>query len=429
MPHRTALTLALAALAAPAHAEPAIDYAVGVSLEHSDNINYSSTDPVSEDVLIPRLDFRVDQEGAALSASAAGSFEYRDYLGGAFGNEFRALLSGIANWHISPDRLDWYFADNASQQPINVLQSDAPSNQQQTNVFTTGPTLRAKFSDALRGRLDVRYTNSYADTSKEFNSNRLSAVGSLLYRLDPADTLSASAATARTRYVETVSEPFDYDRHDVYAAFQRSTRVLALDLAAGYSWLDIRSGDGPSGSLLRGSLRWNLSPATSLGVSAAHEYADASQDLVATPDQLGHVGIGSGLGSTVLTPQVYREDRVGLDFSHVETTYRVGFSPFWRKLDYVGDPASNQRTSGYYADAQYYVRPTLWLAAYAGQERRRYETLARTDDDLRYGLSLNLQRTRHWLWSLLFEHQRRDSDVPGAGYSENSIMLTLTWKR
>lgn len=429
MSHRTAIALAFAALAAPAFAKPVIDYSIGVSLEHSDNINYSSTDPVSQNVLIPRLDFRIDEQGSTFSANAAGSLEYRDYLGGAFSDEFRTLLAGEANWHISPERLDWYFADNASWQPINVLQSNAPGNQQQTNIFSTGPTLRTKFTDALRGRFDLRYTNSYADTTKDFNSNRLSFLGSLLYRLDPADTLSASAATARTRYIETVSKPFDYDRHDVYAAFQRSTRVLTLDVAAGYSWLDLRHGDGQSGSLLRGSLRWNPSPATSLGVSAGREYADASQDLVFTPEQLGHSGIGSGVTNAALTPQVYLENRVGLDFTHTETSYRVSFSPFWRKLEYVNDPASDQRTSGYFADAQYFLRPTLWLTGYAGQERRRYQTLARTDDDLRYGLSLNLQRTRNWLWSLIVEHQRRNSSAPGSDYSENSIMLTLTWKR
>lgn len=434
MPHRIAIAIAAAlgtllAAATLARADPVLDYTLGASLNHSDNINYSSTDPVSANVLSPNLGFSITEQGSTLSAIAAGSLEYRDYLGNEFGNEFRTLFSGLANWHISPERFDWSFADNIGRQPINALQSNSPSNQQQTNVFSTGPTLRAKFSDVLHGLFDLRYTNSYADTTKAFNSNRLGALGSLLYPLDPANTLSGSVTASRTRYIESESKMFDYDREDAYVGYQRKTPAFTLDAAVGYSWLDMRHADSRSGSLLRGSLRWNPTPATSLGVSIDREYSDAAQDLVFTPAQLGNVGIGSGINGAVIAPQVYVENRVGFDINHREDTFRVGFTPFWRKLDYIDDPTSDQRSSGYYASADYYVRPTFWLGFYAGQERRKYTAIERTDDDLRYGISLNLQRTRHWLWSLLAEHQRRDSNGVDSSYSENSILLSITWRR
>jgi hypothetical protein len=426
---RIAVVLAALAAAVPAVADPVLDYSIGLTAEHSDNINYSATDPVSQNLLIPRFDFRVDQQGALLSASAAGSLEYRDYLGGAFGNELRTLFDGSAAWHISPGRFDWVFQDSAGRQPVNALVADAPNNQQQTNVFSTGPSLRARFGEVTRGQLDLRYTNGYADTTSAFNSNRLSAVGSLLWPLDPADTVSASASSTRVRYTERESEPFDYDRQDVYAGFQRKLRQFTLDGAAGYSWLDLRRGGNPSGALLRGDLRWNPSVRTSFGLGLAREYSDAAQDLVFTPEQAGYVGIGSGINGQVIAPQVYVEKRVTLDASHTEDAFSVGLSPFWRRLEYVNDAASNQRSAGYYANATWRLRPTLWIGAYAGQERRRYTGLERTDDDLAWGLSLNLQRTRHWLWTLLFQHQRRDSSAPDSGYSENALMLTVTFHR
>lgn len=433
MPHRTAIVLAigtaLAMAGMPACADPALDYGIGASLEHSDNINYSSTDPISQTVLVPRLAFSLDQQGSTLGANVAGTLEYRDYLGSAFGNEFRTQLAGVANWHISPERLDWYFADNIGRQPIDAFQSNAPSNQQQTNVFSTGPTLRAKFSDVLHGQLDLRYTNSYADTSSDFNSNRYGALGTLLYQLDPNNALSGAVTASRTRYTESVSKPFDYDREDVYLGYQRSLRELTLDAAVGYSWLDVRGSGSQSDPLFRGSLRWNPSAATSLGINVDREYSDSSQDLVFTPQQLANSGIGSGINGQVIAPEVYVESRVGLDISHRQDTFRIDFAPFWRKLDYLEDTSMNQRSTGFLVNAQYYLRPTLWLGFQAGQERRHYNTIARTDDDLAYNLSLNLQRTRHWLWSLIVEHQRRDSDVVDSSYTENSLTLTVTYRR
>lgn len=435
MPNRTAIAIAIAlgavfgATPPPAQAEPIFNYSIGASLQNSDNINLSSTDPISQNVLAPRLDFRVDEQGSALSTAAAGTLEYRDYINGAFGNELRTLFAGNADWHISPDRFDWYAEDNISRQPINAFESNAPSNQQQTNVFSTGPTLRAKFTDVLRGRFDLRYTNSYADTTKDFNSNRFGTLGSLLYQLDPTDTLSGTVAASRTRYIESQSKQFDYDRYDAYLGYQRNVSEFMLEGAVGYSWLDLRSTDSRSGSLLRGNLHWNPTPATSLGVSVSHQYSDAALDLVFTPAQLGNTGIGSGINSAVIAPQVYVENRIGVDINYRQEKFRVGFAPFWRKLQYVQDATANQRSPGYYASAQYYLRPTLWLGFYAGQERRRYTALTRTDDDLAYGISLNLQRTQHWLWSLLAEHQRRDSSVVERSYAESSIILTITYRR
>ena len=44
----TAAGMLLAAAAVtPARADPVLDYTIGASLQHSDNINYSATDPVS----------------------------------------------------------------------------------------------------------------------------------------------------------------------------------------------------------------------------------------------------------------------------------------------------------------------------------------------------------------------------------------------
>jgi hypothetical protein len=436
MPKRSAIAAALGlALAASASAEPALDYSVGVSLKHSDNINYSEHDPVSEDVLAPRLDFTFTQKGSTLQANAAGSLEYRDYLHGRFGSELHTLLAGTAIWTLLPERLDWFFQDNAGREPINALQSNAPSNQQQTNVFTTGPTLHARFGEALQGQFDARYTNTYADTSSQFNSDRYSALGALLYTLTPSDTLSGNVSGSQVRYDRAQSRGFDYERQDAYLGYQRTSRAFTLEGAVGYSHLDLKGGEGSrSGSLLRASVRWNPNPRTSVGLWLARQYSDAAQDLVFSPEQIRNTGIGSGINGSVLTPQVYVEKRVNFDVRHREDRFYFDVAPFWRELDYVlvdgsSDVGLNQHSTGFYADAGYFFLPTLWLEGNVGRERRRYTDIARTDDDLAYGVSLNYKRSRHWQWALLARHERRDSDTPNNSYDENSVMLTVTFHR
>src|SRR5579885_2326518 len=66
-----------------------LNYTLELGAEHSSNINLSESDPVSQDLLIPRLFFTFDQTGSTVQAHAVGQVEYRDYLQGDFGNEVR----------------------------------------------------------------------------------------------------------------------------------------------------------------------------------------------------------------------------------------------------------------------------------------------------------------------------------------------------
>lgn len=427
-----ATTMGVVSAASPAlHADPVLDYSIGVSIEHSDNINLSADNPVSQNVLTPQLAFSIKQEGSAVTATAAGNLQYRDYLGGAFGDEVRSFLSGIAAWHLLPERLDWVFEDYLGRQPINVLQSDAPNNQQQTNVFSTGPTLKVHLGGSLDGEVDLRYTNSHAEETKDFNSDRYSGSGRLIYKLGTADTLSATATATDVRYNEAESRPFNYDRKDAYLGYQHKTDQFLLDLAGGYSWVDLNDSSGSrSGALLRAGLQWNPSPATSLGVTARRQFSDASQDLVFAPLQLQNLGIGSGLNGAIVAPQLYVEKRLDVDFNHTfDERLRFGVAPFVRRLHYIQGDFFDDHAFGYYADVAYYLRPTLWLGGYVGHERRDYTNIDRVDDDLTYGLTANWQRTRHWLLTLTAAHQRRNSDVEEFGYKENAVTLSVTYQR
>ncbi|HEY6939990.1 surface lipoprotein assembly modifier [Dokdonella sp.] len=422
--------VAIAAAGAPsARAEPALGYTVGVELEQNDNINLSRDEPVEETVLTPTLAFDLKQQGAVLSATAAGALSYRDYLGGKFSDELRGLLSGVATWSISPERFDWVAEDYLGRQPVDVLQADVPSNQQQTNVFSTGPTLRARFGGDLRGRLDLRYTNTYAEETSEFNSDRFSAAARLAWLLGALDNVSGSLTASRVRYDEVASRPFDYDREDAYIGYEHVSGTLKLDAAAGYSWVDLRGPDSRSGALLSLGLRWMPSPATDLGVNAARQFADASQDLVVDPLSIGNLGVGSGRNGAVISPQLYVEKRIGLDFNHRADRYAFNVAPFWRKIDYIEGEFFSQRSYGWTARYDWLLRPTFTLSLSTGREHRDYTGLDRTDTDASYSMALAWRQTSHWTWMLRGTHALRDSTLREAGYSDNAIILSLTYTR
>jgi hypothetical protein len=429
--HRAWMVIGIAAATActGVRADPVLDYTLGVEVEHDSNVNLSRTDPVSQNILTPELTFGVKEQGSTLTADVAGTLQYRDYLGNAFGDEFRSLLSGVVDWSISPGRFDWVFEDYLGRQPVNVLASDAPTNQQQTNVFSTGPTLRAHFSDTLRGKLDLRYTNTYADTTTDFNGDRLSAAAQLAYLFSLQSNIAAATTAAQVRYDDAASKLFEYDRYDVYAGYHDETRALKFDLAAGYSWLNFLHQSDDSGLLLRANAAWTPSATTTLGINASREFSDASQDLIVDPSQLGNLGVGSGRNGAVVSPQVYVSEQVGFDFAHTQGDFRFDVAPFWRHIDYVGGNTLNQRSYGYIASVDWILRPTITLSAGAGREHRDYSDLSRTDDDKAYWLGLLWQQARHWSWRFRAANLSRDSTVFDSGYSDRAYTVSLTYTR
>lgn len=428
---RGALVLGIGlAAVTPARADPALNYTVGVDVAHSNNLNLSHDDPIGANTLTPRLAFDYTEQGALLTATAAGSLGFTHYLGNApYSDQFFGVFSGVADWAISPERFDWVAEDYVGRQPVNVLAANTQNNQQQTNVFSTGPTLRARFSDAWRGRLDLRYTNAWADKTREFNSNSPSAVAQMAYLLGANDSVSGNVTALNVRYKDRESQAFNYDRHDAYAGYQHTDRLFSFNGQAGYSWLSLRDKGQRTGPLLMATLNWTPSPTTSVGATVRRDFSDASHDLMIDPSDITRLGIGSARNGTVISPQLYIEKLAQLDFNHTQNRLRIDLAPFWRQIDYIEGENLSQHSLGYYANLSYLLNPTLVLSASSGRERRRYTGLDRVDTDIAYAVELVWQRTSHWFLSTRLDRILRNSTVVDARYTETIATLSLSYKR
>ena len=406
-----------------------LDYSFELGALHDDNVHLSENDSASDTILIPRLLFLFTQDAAALTANVAGDIEYRDYLQGTFKNEVRGTLAGSAAWHVIPERLDWIFEDYLGRQPINVLLSNTPNNQQQTNVFVTGPSLLAHFSDRLSGRLDLRYSNSYAETTKDFNGNRLSLLGELLYRLSETRSIAAYAQEQTVRF-DHAPTTFDYDRSDVYAGYRAVGAHSELNLQAGYTWLSFRSGGGSDSDVrLLGRLRYNLGPHSSIGAEAGRSFSDTAEDLIIDPTQVGHVVIGTGLDNLQVTPDVYVQTRGAFDYTYTADRHRFSVAPFWRKLDYIVAVTQDEKTRGGYAEYAFQWTPSTSLQAFAGANRTRYIVGNRVDSDRNYGVRALWQMSRYWLWRIEAAHATRSTNAPGLDYTDNQLLLAIRYSR
>jgi hypothetical protein len=427
-----AAPLALALAAAGPAAAGQFDYSLYAGVEHSDNINLSATAPVSQWVLVPGFGFGYVEQGATLQARVTGAGEYRDYLGGTYANQKFGELAGVADWSILPERLDFVAQDYASVQPLSTLSSDAPENQQQTNVLTLGPTLHFNLGRAVRGQAELRYIGSHASRTTQFNSSRGQGALRLTRDISPTSQLSLNVESQQVNFDE--ASEIDYRRNQLFARYVHKLVHVDLDAAVGWSRIRFDGGDTLSDPLLRASINWQATARNTLGLSYMREYSDAAQDLIALADPLQEgpqprAPEGIQTGGAVIASAAYLERRVRGFYGYGGERLTLSLSPWVRKLHYIEGANPDQTGRGGDAGLDYRLRERLTLSSFANIERINYRVLARRDTTRNLGVGLRQVFNSHWSWRLSLVDRRRTSTDPGAGYHAKEVYFGVVYQR
>lgn len=420
--------------APPEQVPPFFDYAIGLGYEHTDNVDRAATNPTSQDILQPTLNFTFNQQGSTVQAQAVGLIQYTDYLQGYFGNEFRGQLSGVLNWVIAPQRLNLDVEDYSSVQPVNTRFSNSPANQQQVNIFVIGPTLSFRLGDALRGQADLRYIDTSASKSKDFDSQRGLGALRVIRDLSANAILSGNFEAVNVDFnnVAPLTTAQRYTEYNVYARYQSQLAHLGMDLALGGSRVDFTQGfGGHSGALVRAALAWRLTPRSSLQLNVSDQLDDSTADLMQPPNLATTVLTDSTLqvGRTVISPAVFRDRSVNFSYLYRDSRFGFTLTPYYSRLRQLNGTDLSRNGHGVVATASYLINPLLTLGVNVGDQTTEYTTDHSRDRDRNYGVNLARQMTPHWSWSVAFSHDGRHSTRPGFGYNENQVFATLYYRR
>ncbi len=427
---RTFASMLLPALCTQGAMAVTLDYTTELGFLHSDNINLSGTDPVTENLLIPRIGFSLTEDGSNLQSKAVGQLEYRDYLGGTFGNEFRGTFDGTVDWALIPQRLKWSFADNLGLYPVDFRQPGTPGNLQQINVFSTGPTLQFRLAPTINGLAELRYTDSYAETTDSFNSKRFGGALRALYDLDATRRLSGNLEVAKIDFDNDTLQS-DYTRYAGYAGYSQKLAQFDLDAALGYSYLDFDNGEHTSGPLVRAQLDWRATASSKFGLGASWEFADAAASVAA-----GSAGLDGGLGGVVIggasiSPDVYEEHRVVGTYAFTSVRLTLDATSYVSRIRYERVLANDLDRDEYSArlNLGYRLRPTLTLGVFAGATRRDYQAAVSDTRDYGFGSFLSHKVNPHWAWRADLSRVERHSVGDGLSYDENSAYLRVIYSR
>lgn len=405
-----------------------LDYTLEAGILHSDNINLSPVDPVREDVLVPRIDLGLTHAGARVNVDIGAALEHRTYLDDTYGSEFRGTFDGRVNWLLLPERLTWTFADNLGLYPVSLRAPDVPGNLQQTNVFSTGPTLRFRFNPSLQGQAEARWSDAHAEQTGAFDSTRVSGAFRLLHDFSTTRHLSGNLEVEDVDFDDDLLGD-DYRRYSAYAGYTQSLARIDVDAALGYSRLEFDRGGDASGPLLRTSLDWRATDRSTFGFGATWRYSDAATSLAEGGAAFDTGLEGVGVGGALITPDVFRERRFDASYLYQGVRLNLASTAYAARFRYERDELvdADRNEVGLGLTLGYLLRPLMTLGLAGEATRRSFIDTDSTDRDYRYGVYFTHQFARRWSWRADLSRYERHGGDGVDSFDENALYLRLIY--
>ena len=427
-------TVALALLPGAAHAFR-VDYSIDFGVERNDNVLLTPTDEIETTILRPGFGFSLVQESSTVQAEFSGRGEFLDYRDDRFDDTLEGTLSGRLNWVIIQERLSFTFEDSLTVQPVNTLFADSPGNRQQVNVVSLGPTLLFNPGQSLHGAAELRFINSDAEVTEEFNSDRVNLAIRAIKDLTPTSDLSANLQVQRVDFEDDLIAR-DYDRTDFYGRYAR--RLASFDLAvdAGLSRIDYHEGGGDrSEPLYRVQAAWRPDDRHRLSLRATSQFSDTASDAL-TGIETGASATGEApvvpgqipIGDVVVNSSPFEVRGLDLEYALVTPRMTAVVAPYYSRLRYIDSDEFDQNTSGVLGEVTWRANPRLLLGATGGVGRVSYIELDREDRTSEFGVHADYRWSRRLSSRFSATRYRRDVSVAGEDADQTVLMFTLTYR-
>ena len=415
---------ALACFPGTAHAVR-IDYSLDFGVERNDNLTLVSEDEIEATVLRPGLGFTVTEATSTWQADFTGRAQYLDYRDDRFDDSLEGALSGMLNWVAVPERLSFTLEDDLTVQPVNTLLPDTPSNRQQVNVFSAGPTLLFGLG-TLRGAAELRYINSDAEVTEAFNSDRVNLTLRAIKALSPVSELSGNVQAQRIDFDDPDSR--DYDRGDLFARYTRRLASVDLALDAGLSRIDYRRGGGNrTEPLFRAQGTWRWGGRHELSLRLSSQFSDTATDALAGIDPTTSVPGSVPVGQAVVNESPYEER--GIELNYTLTTPRVmaTIAPRYSRVRYVDTNEFDQNTYGVRGEISWQLRPRFSVGTYAALDHMSYVRTDRDDETREAAVYAEYEWTSRLRARLSLARHERDVSIDGGSATQNIALLTFVY--
>ncbi len=413
---------------------PAVSQAAeyGYSLEyrgeHSDNTTLVGTDPPADWIDIARATLYLrDPNAQTLRTDIFLDARYEDYSKDTVADRTVMTLNSNITWLIVPDGLSWVLEDYYGQTYRDVLLADAPANQQNVNIVSTGPdaALRLNPVNTLLASLRAGKYNvePLLVTDPDRDSNRYYGLLGWRYTASAITDLSLNYDTTRMAFEDTMVNT-DYDLRNIYFRLQsRRTARTSVSLDLGKSRIEPEGSDSIDGNLVRGLYTRRMSADSNLRLMANSLLTDTSNAILAS----GGVGTVTTPIGTVGSSNIYRLKEVDATYTQRRGYGRDRLRLFAQRQDYEDSPLDQER-AGAYLDLGFGLTDTLSGVVYGNYINTHYSDLPFIDRDGRVGIRFSYRSRQRLDFGLEAYKRNRDSSDATRNYDETRAIVSIAFR-
>lgn len=118
-----------------------IEPGIGGGLLYTDNARLAGDNEVDDTIVVGYAGVSIKEDRGAFSADVIADALHLNYIDDTFSDQTYPQLQARANWDQVRDRLGWSVQNYLTQTRIDSLDGVTPSNVQNTNAFSFGPTI------------------------------------------------------------------------------------------------------------------------------------------------------------------------------------------------------------------------------------------------------------------------------------------------
>ena len=389
---------------------------------YTDNLGRDFDNKTSSEIGLVGVNFGLSKRTRKIDAYIRSGFQYLYYDIENFDSEVVGGGEARIETSLIEDHLKWTINDNYGQQLLDPFLPAQPTNRENVNYFSTGPTLDVPLGDRNLLNITGLYSNVNYETSPFDNTGW--EAGIQLAREFRTDQLLSLNANRNATYYDNGGLSRDYDRYEYFARLDSHRGRNEVQVDVGYNELDFGLQETSGGGLIRITWERELSSASTLTLNGGSDYASQADRLRYVQANQREIGSTADVEGQDVP---FRNDYFNVDYGHTRdrTTFDVGLE--WNKEDYEGRSDRNRNIWRLVA----YLRRMLSHKTYGefGVQavRREYSGLTRTDDDTDITLLFGVYLSPRVTLDLQYLFFNRNSNENTGEFTENRIFLNLSY--
>lgn len=393
---------------------------VGAGVKFTDNAKLTEKNEDSDQILNGLVGAKITENDGPVRANANTSLSYENYLDNTYGDKYWFNLSATAGWEMIRDRVDWGVRDYFTQSQINNLDSDTPSNTQNTNVFSFGPNITLPLSARQTINVQPLFSDFYYEDSNTDNQ-QYGVTANWLYQLRQDMKAGINGGATTVRYDNSDKNP-DYSKYNLRGVISGTRPRSEYRMEMGGTNISRDNADDQNGFSANLDWLYTITGHSSVRAYAATDLTDSSQQLLNS-----QIDPGTGDYNNVQTSgDVLRNKIFRVSYLRKDSTLNSNIWTEFRDLDYKESP-DDRKVKEIGARFDYQVTAVVSTGIYGRYNNTKETDINRNDKRYEAGVTAGYRLSRKLSTRLDLQYRKKDSSSNNDGYTEYSAFLGLVY--